>query len=394
MNFKEFLEFNKSTKEFLDEAVYGNMATVFHRTSISDLVNKVFDSGFKPGDGAMYGKGFYSTYDLESQLRSNMENTYGPIVVKFACPISTFFVFDYEEFIKSPNFKKLGKPSPDEFLKAQFEFFKMDYSDFDFRKYRKNELSSNNALWCTKNILNFQKLCEGIVFTGSRDGKVLVSYNTKLIFPLSYSVNNGETWERVERNLDYLKKVAKVKANFTPDLSVRPEDFEIKDYEFNSEGFLNVKGDVELSNRNLVNLPFKFGVVAGSFYCNSNKLTSLEGAPKEVGEDFNCVNNKLTSLEGGPKEVSGDFYCANNELTSLEGAPKEVGRSFYCQNNKLTSLKGSPENVGRDFYCHNNKLTSLEGAPKEVGGDFYCPDNKVAFTFGDIRKVSNVKSLG
>ena len=38
----------------IKEAIYGNMATVFHRTSISDLVNKIFDSGFKPGDGAMY----------------------------------------------------------------------------------------------------------------------------------------------------------------------------------------------------------------------------------------------------------------------------------------------------------------------------------------------------
>jgi hypothetical protein len=25
------------------EAIYGNMATVFHRTSVSDLVNKVFE---------------------------------------------------------------------------------------------------------------------------------------------------------------------------------------------------------------------------------------------------------------------------------------------------------------------------------------------------------------
>ena len=37
-----------------EKKLYGNMATVFHRTKISDLVNKVFDSGFKPGDGYIW----------------------------------------------------------------------------------------------------------------------------------------------------------------------------------------------------------------------------------------------------------------------------------------------------------------------------------------------------
>ena len=297
----------------IKEAIYGNMATVFHRTSISDLVNKVFDSGFKPGSGDMYGKGFYSTYELESQLRASMEKTYGPIVVKFACPIQTFFIFDYEEFKKSPNFKKLNSPSKNEFLKAQFEFFKMDYSNFSFEKAHSSKFTSETALWCTKNIPNFKKLCEGIIFTGSRDGKVLVSYNIKLIYPLSYTLNDGKTWEKVEKNREYLKKVAKVKNRFIPDLTIKPEDFGIDNYEFDSNGFLNVKGDVHLANKNLTKLPFKFG---------------------KVGGDFNCSYNNLTSLEGAPQKVGGSFYCHNNNLTSLEGAPKEVGSYFNCLNNK------------------------------------------------------------
>jgi hypothetical protein len=28
--------------------------------------------------------------------------------------------------------------------------------------------------------------------------------------------------------------------------------------------------------------------------------------------------------------VGGDFYCDSNSLTSLEGAPESVGGSFYC----------------------------------------------------------------
>ena len=396
----------------IKEAIYGNMATVFHRTKISDLVNKVFDSGFKPGNGVMYGEGFYSTYELESQLDSNMEKIYGPIIVKFACPIQTFFIFDYEEFKKSPNFKKLNGPSKNEFLKAQFEFFKMDYANFDFSKKTSGSLTSETALWCTKNIPNFKKLCEGIIFTGSRDGKVLVSYNTKLIYPLSYTLNDGETWEKVEKNLDYLKKVAKVKNRFIPDLIIKPEDFGIDNYDFDSNGFLNTRESVDLTGNNLISFPFKFGKVGGDFDCGDNNLTSLkgapqkvggyfdcgdnnltslEGAPKEVGDGFYCSNNKLTSLKWAPKEVGGDFFCAYNNLTSLEGAPQKVGGNFRCADNNLTSLKGAPREVGGYFSCAYNNLTSLEGAPQKVGGYFNCNNNKTKFTKEDVLKICDVK---
>ena len=104
----------------------------------------------------------------------------GPIIVKFSCPISTFFVFDYEEFIKSPNFKKLGKPSSVDFLKAQFEFFKMDYSKFSFEKTYYSKFTSEIALWCYKNIENFQRLCEGIIFTGSKRWKSFIVLQYKI----------------------------------------------------------------------------------------------------------------------------------------------------------------------------------------------------------------------
>jgi hypothetical protein len=71
------------------------------------------------------------------------------------------------------------------------------------------------------------------------------------------------------------------------------------------------------------------------------------------------------------------FWCNNNRLTTLEGAPEVVGRDFWCNNNRLTTLKGAPEVVGRGFYCHDNSLTTLEGAPQSVGGDFYSDSIKI-----------------
>ena len=180
-------------------------------------------------------------------------------------------------------------------------------------------------------------------------------------------------------------------------------------------------GNIMTENRGITSLTnglFIWTYVKGDFDCTYCKsLTSLEGAPKEVGRDFRCsACTSLTSLEGAPKEVGGDFDCDFcKSLTSLKGAPEKVGKDFYCGYcNSLTSLEGAPEKVGKDFYCgycnsltslkgapkvvswnfncHNcTSLTSLEGAPEKVGWNFNCIHCKAEFTEEDVKKVSNVK---
>ena len=49
-------------------------------------------------------------------------------------------------------------------------------------------------------------------------------------------------------------------------------------------------------------------------------------------------------------EVMGYFYCASNNLTSLAGAPHTVGGGFDCSDNNLTNLKGIPKTIGKSFY--------------------------------------------
>ena len=127
--------------------------------------------------------------------------------------------------------------------------------------------------------------------------------------------------------------------------------------------------------------------VGGRFDCSRNQLTSLEGAPQKVGRDFICKNNYLTSLKGAPQKVGGNFECSWNKLTSLEGAPQTVDGDFVCSYNKLTSLKGVPQIVGRHFSCRGNQLTSLEGAPQTVGWDFSCSNNKLTSLKGAPQKV-------
>jgi hypothetical protein len=107
-------------------------------------------------------------------------------------------------------------------------------------------------------------------------------------------------------------------------------------------GFVDVEGDFDCSKQGLRDLKgVRFGVVTGDFLCDSNQLTSLEGAPQQVGGDFSCGFNQLTSLKGAPQQVGGDFFCAaRNPLTSLKGAPKTVGRYFY-----YPKALGTPEQI-------------------------------------------------
>ena len=132
------------------------------------------------------------------------------------------------------------------------------------------------------------------------------------------------------------------------------KEYGIQNYNINTDGTIDVDGNVDLYNKGLIKIPFNFNRVSGFFYCDNNQLTSLRGAPQSVG----------------------DFYCHNNQLTSLEGAPQSV-RNFVCYDNQLTSLEGAPQNFDGVFYCHNNKLTNLNGLEFKSFDEIYLENNPI-----------------
>jgi hypothetical protein len=145
-------------------------------------------------------------------------------------------------------------------------------------------------------------------------------------------------------------------------------------------GLVNVEGDFNCSDRGLTDFKgVRFGTVTGDFICSHNKLTSLVGAPLEVGENFDCSYNHLTSLEGGPQKVDGTYDCSKNKLVTLKGSPIIHKDKFICSDNELKDLVGAPEIIKNFrcpvnidmFVCARNQLKSLEGAPiikNPVGG--------------------------
>jgi hypothetical protein len=120
-------------------------------------------------------------------------------------------------------------------------------------------------------------------------------------------------------------------------------------------GLVDVEGGFDCSEQDLSDFKgVRFGVVGVDFRCQRNRLTSLEGAPREVEGDFSCSDNRLTSLVGAPQKVGGYFYCYNNLLTSLEGAPREVEWLFICDGNPV------PERTLESIFSFMQKGASYE----------------------------------
>jgi hypothetical protein len=136
------------------------------------------------------------------------------------------------------------------------------------------------------------------------------------------------------------------------------KQYGITNYTINSDGSIDVDGNINLNYKSLYKLPLKFNRVSGWFDCTGNHLTSLEGCPKYVGSGFSCSTNKLTNLEGCPNYVGRKFMCCYNDLTSLEGCPSYIGSDFDCSNTNITSLEGCPYIRG-EFEFDNTPISSL-----------------------------------
>ena len=125
------------------------------------------------------------------------------------------------------------------------------------------------------------------------------------------------------------------------------------------------------------------------------KTYNLYSLPDDftIKGDVNLSNQGLSELPNLSKvKVEGDFWCCYNQLTTLEGAPREVGGHFDCNSNTLTSLKGAPLKVGENFRCYNNRLESLYGITPQISGDIFC-DQETAKKYGLQRNIFEADKL-
>ena len=163
-------------------------------------------------------------------------------------------------------------------------------------------------------------------------------------------------------------------------------EYNIKKYSINSDGSIDVNGNVFITNTNLTKLPLKFNKVSGIFDCSDNLLTTLEDCPKEVGSDFNCVYNNLETLKGGPEFVYGYYKCSGNKLESLKYSPLRIEKSLFCENNNIKTLEGFPMIIKWSLNLRKNPISIIDESIK-VGATIYLENTNID---EDIQKLSNL----
>lgn len=113
------------------------------------------------------------------------------------------------------------------------------------------------------------------------------------------------------------------------------KEYNINNYTINSDGSIDVDGNVNICNYELTNIPIKFHKVSGWFDCSNNYLTTLENTPTIMGGKFFCTSNELTNLIGCPKNIHRSSYFFNNPLESLEGYESSYSYLFCDYKTKL-----------------------------------------------------------
>lgn len=177
----------KSFKQYIKEDVYGGLSTIYHRTHSIESIDAIKDSGFHTGSGAMYGRGIYGTYSLESQLNDLMNATYGKYIIKAKVNNNRILFLDMDQAKKVygknhtlvDQLKSISSRIP----------ITNEIERISNILLKKPKLTSTFALKILRE-RNVKEEIYGISFTGSRDGNVLVIYNEKTVTPMSYNTTS------------------------------------------------------------------------------------------------------------------------------------------------------------------------------------------------------------
>jgi hypothetical protein len=185
--------------KILNEDITSGSAIVYHRTGKdgNSPIEGIASDGFRAGSGAMYGIGVYTTYNLQSQLNSNMYQ-YGNIIIE--CKVNSldkFLIFDY-------NIAKKVYRNKNHTLDKQLQLILgKEWKDYKDNEILKTLIEKLPVVKYTSEIAKsfydefkdtiVNKL-RGIIFTGNNDGNVLVSYDRRNVEPIRYSEDEGKTW--------------------------------------------------------------------------------------------------------------------------------------------------------------------------------------------------------
>lgn len=194
-------------RQLLNEEIYGNTATVYHRCDENKL-KLIIERTYQNQSHvhfANYDQALYTTYNMQSQMGQGKTQKYGDMhsygnyVIKFAVKgVENFFFTNKQEYLKfHPNFKGI------DFIRQQL----IDagagakaLKDFDNLLDRNDHISIGNFLEHEGYIPSRFK---GLQYNGKHDGDCLLIFDYTTVVPLSITKDDGKTWEKVQ---DFVKE--------------------------------------------------------------------------------------------------------------------------------------------------------------------------------------------
>jgi hypothetical protein len=99
------------------------------------------------------------------------------------------------------------------------------------------------------------------------------------------------------------------------------------EWKLNSDGEVDVDGDVNMYDMNLKEIPVKFGRVEGDFNCYYNYLTTLKNCPDFVVGNFWCGDNILKEYFKNINEE--DAININKDINKDNTAQQEAEAISY-----------------------------------------------------------------
>ena len=128
-------------------------------------------------------------------------------------------------------------------------------------------------------------------------------------------------------------------------------------YEYiNNEWFVNSDSDIDIMYKDLKKIPFKFGIVNGSFRIMHTLLDSCDNFPKKITESLICTHNKIESFVGCTQDINNNVDFTDNMIGSFKGCPKIIKGYFSCNDNKITNFKDAPIIIEGHFAMRNNNI--------------------------------------
>jgi hypothetical protein len=370
----------------LPENIGGGSSIVYHRTKPTSI-KPIFEKGFLYPEKSIhwdwYGKGIYTTYDIESQNTMAMIKSYGSYIIK--CQVTDYnkiLILDYNESKKIYKNKysfidqiRTFFPNKNQLV----NIFGQNYTDI-LNKINDEILTSQYTADIAKRLYDeyhIDNYINGMIFTGRNDGRVLVSYITQNIKPLAFVKSDKKITDY--NDIKWVSGFNKNLYNASKNKDFTVFEKIVKQLPLTEEE-KNIEGDLRLSGTNIPTLPEGLKINGSLFLSDSgvrkfpNEIyikdnLSLAGcknlttiSPIKINGNLNTYYSSITTLPPG-LQVGGDLRANDSSLKTISKNTK-IGGTLYIQVTDVTSL---PDDLqAKEIYLNKFKVTDIPKRLKPI----------------------------